>query len=68
MSDAEENLADRKDPGFLDHQCIAVCTDHEAKHCFPGSVVWMAHDLAHLVSHYRSGDGSRVALGPKVVG
>jgi hypothetical protein len=68
MSNAEENLADRKDPGFLDHQCIAVCADHEATHCFPGSVVWMAHDLAHLVSHYRSGDGSRVALGPKVVG
>ena len=36
------NLADRKDPGSwtTTHQCIALCADHEATHCFPaGSVV-----------------------------
>ena len=45
ISTAEENLADRLDPGFLDHQCIAVCADSGVNGCYPGSIVWMAHDL-----------------------
>ena len=48
ISTAEENRADRDDPGFLDHQCIAVCADNAVSDCYPGSIVWMAHDLVQV--------------------
>ena len=44
---AEENMADPDKPSqALDHQCVTVCEgDGDSTSCFPGSIVWMAHDL-----------------------
>ena len=44
---AEENMADPEKPSeALDHQCVTVCEgDGDSSSCYPGSIVWMAHDL-----------------------
>ena len=47
---AEENMADPDKPSqALDHQCVTVCEgDGDSSSCFPGSIVWMAHDLREM--------------------
>ena len=47
---AEENMADPDKPSeALDHQCVTVCEgDGDSSSCFPGSIVWMAHDIRQV--------------------
>ena len=47
---AEENMADPDKPSqALDHQCVTVCEgDGDSSSCFPGSIVWMAHDIREM--------------------
>ena len=54
---AEENMADAQNPGVLDHQCLTVCEGDSlqgAGSCYPGSIVWMAHDLRELTERNSS--------------
>jgi len=60
ISTAEENFADPRDPGFLDHQCIAVCvggdlSNYEVTDCYPGSIMWLAHDLVQVAGRLAKG-------------
>jgi hypothetical protein len=60
LSTAEENFADARDPGFLDHQCIAVCaggnlSNYEVTDCYPGSIMWLANDLVQVAGRLAKG-------------
>ena len=54
---AEENMADPDKPSeALDHQCVTVCEgDGDSSSCFPGSIVWMAHDIRQVAEVAHSG-------------
>jgi len=52
ISRAEENMADQQHPGVMDHQCVAVCIKDEDASWYPGSIIWMAHDLVELIRNH----------------